>query len=140
MTTIKITPASAVTAPTGEKSNIPKGSPSACSRKLAIMILGGVPIRVIMPPRIDAKDNGISVKATLRLAFFAACISIGINRASAATLFMTADSTAETPDITLICINRERPPSITWRAINSIAPELDSPRLTINTSAMMTVA
>ena len=27
-----------------------------------------------------------------------------------------------------------------WRAINSIAPELNRPRLTINTSAMMTVA
>ena len=137
---MNITPASAVTAPTGEKSNMPKGSPSACSRKLAMMMFGGVPISVIMPPRIDANDSGIRLNRTLRLAFFAACMSIGINSASAATLFITADSIADTPAITLICMNNDRPPSITWRAINSIAPELNRPRLTINTSAMITVA
>ena len=78
-----------------------------------MMILGGVPIRVIMPPRIEANDSGIKLNATLRFAFFAACISIGINNARAATLFMIADNTAATPDITPMCMNNERPPSIT---------------------------
>ena len=93
-----------------------------------------------MPPRIEAKDSGIRVRRTLRLAFLAACMSIGINNASAATLFIIADKTADTPDITLICRKSERPASMTRCAINSIAPELDNPRLTISTSAMITVA
>ena len=64
-----------------------------------MMILGGVPIMVIMPPSIDAKDKGIKVSEGLRLAFAAACRSTGINIASAATLFMTADRIAAIPAI-----------------------------------------
>ena len=67
-------------------------------------MLGGVPIKVIMPPRIDAKESGIRVKAGLRLAFKAACISSGMSSASAATLFITADRTAANPAITPICV------------------------------------
>ena len=105
-----------------------------------MIMLGGVPISVIMPPRIDANDSGISVERTLRPAFLAACMSIGISSASAATLFIIADRIADTPDITLICKISDRPAPIIWRAISSIAPELNRPRLTINTSAMITVA
>ena len=80
--------------PTGAKSNIWYGSPNAVSRKVAMTTLGGVPIRVTMPPRIEANDSGISVSAGLRLDFAAACMSTGINSASAATLFITADRAA----------------------------------------------
>ena len=55
---------------------------------------------VMRPPRMDAKEIGIRVIAALRPALRAAWISIGINSANAATLFMIADSTAATPDIT----------------------------------------
>ena len=66
------------------------------------MILGGVPISVIMPPRIDAKDSGINVSAGLRFSLLAACRSTGMRSASAATLFINAESAAETPDISPI--------------------------------------
>ena len=41
---MKVTPASAHTAPTGAKSNIRKAAPRASSRNAATMMLGGVPI------------------------------------------------------------------------------------------------
>ena len=86
-------------APTGAKSNMWNGSPSARCRKVATTTLGGVPISVSMPPRIVAKESGISVAAGLRLAFAAACMSTGMSRASAATLFITADRAAATVDM-----------------------------------------
>ena len=117
-----------------------KGAPSASSRKPAMMMLGGVPISVISPPRMEAKDSGIRLRPGWRRACDAAFMSIGIKSASAATLFISADSTAATPDITPICANSERPRATTCRASNSTAPELDRPRLTTSTSAMITVA
>ncbi len=47
-----------------------------------------------MPPSIDAKESGISDIAGLRPALDAACMSSGISSASAATLFITAESAA----------------------------------------------
>ena len=70
--------------------------------------LGGVPINVTMPPRIDANESGMRVSAGLRLAFRAACISTGISNASAATLFITALSAAAIVDMTAICRRRPR--------------------------------
>ena len=116
------------------------GSPNASPRNSAITILGGVPISVIMPPRIDAKDSGISVNDGLLPAFLAACISTGMSKASAATLFIIAESAAARPDMMVICVPSLRDASTTWRATISIAPELESPRLTTRTKAMMTVA
>ena len=101
---------------------------------------GGVPIKVTIPPRIDAKETGIRLSAGLRLAFFAACISTGINNASAATLFMTALSAAATVDMMAICRRSFREALIKWRANTSIAPELFSPSLMTSTRAMITVA
>ena len=60
-------------------------------------------MRVTIPPRIDAKDSGMRVRAGLRFALAAACMSKGINSASAATLFMIADRRAANPDINPIC-------------------------------------
>ena len=48
----------------------------------------------------------------LRPAFFAACKSSGINKASAATLFMTADSVADRPAMMPICAASRRPTSM----------------------------
>ena len=58
---------------------------------------------VIMPPRIDANESGIKLSAGLRLAFAAACMSNGISKASAATLFITAESAAAKPAMMPIC-------------------------------------
>ena len=104
------------------------------------MMLGGVPISVIMPPRIDANDSGIRDSEGLRFALAAAWMSTGISSASAATLFMMADSTAASEDITAMCAPNLRVLSTTKRASSSIAPEFDRPRLTTSTSAMMIVA
>jgi hypothetical protein len=43
-------------------------------------MLGGVPIRVIMPPRMVPKDSGISVSDTARLALRAASMSSDIKQ------------------------------------------------------------
>ncbi len=104
------------------------------------MMLGGVPISVTRPPRIVANDSGIRVSAGLRLAFLAASRSTGMSRASAATLFITAESAAATPAIMAMWRETLRDASLTWRAIRSIAPELYRPRLTIRTIAMIAVA
>ena len=67
-------------------------------------MFGGVPISVIMPPRIEAKDSGIRDSDGLRPAFFAACMSTGISRASAATLFMMAERPAASADMMPMCV------------------------------------
>ena len=134
------TPTAAHASPTGAKSNMLKLSPSELWRNSAMMMLGGVPISVIMPPSIDAKDKGISVSEGLRFAFAAAWMSTGINMARAATLFITADSAAAIPAITAICVCSDTAKRLTCLAISSIAPEFDRPLLTINTNAMMIVA
>ena len=103
-------------------------------------MLGGVPISVTMPPRMVAKDSGIRLCPAARLAFSAASTSSGIKRASAATLLMTADSTAPALPMMAICRGKGRSGSMTRLAISSTAPEDDRPRLTIRTSAMMATA
>jgi hypothetical protein len=126
--------------PTGAKSNMEKGSPSARARYCAMTMLGGVPISVIMPPRMVAKESGIRVSAAARFALAAASRSSGIRSASAATLLMTADSAAPTTAMTPIWTGKARSGATTRRAMRSTAPELTRPRETISTSAMMTTA
>jgi hypothetical protein len=58
------------------------------------MMLGGVPIIVLMPPKIAAKARGISIRAGGRPCFRADSRATGINRARAPTLFMKADAKA----------------------------------------------
>ena len=86
-------------------------------------MFGGVPIKVIMPPRIEAKDSGISVSPGFRSVFSDACRSMGMSNASAATLFITADSAAETPAIRPMWRPMLRVPSRSAPAIISMAPE-----------------
>ena len=103
-------------------------------------MFGGVPISVTMPPRIEAKESGISVAATARFAFFAASISRGMRSASAATLFTIAESPAATIAMIATWSPAGRSPETRWPAARSIAPEFISPRETIRTSAMMMTA
>ena len=103
-------------------------------------MFGGVPIRVTMPPRIEAKESGISVRAGLRLARWAACISMGMSNASAATLFIMLESAAETNAMSPTCFVKLRDESTSLLASMSMAPDRESPRLTISTKAMMMTA
>ncbi len=103
-------------------------------------MFGGVPIRVTMPPRIEANEIGIRESAGLRFALRAAWMSSGIRRASAATLFIIVDNAAERVAMMPMCAARPREASSTRRASRSMAPVRDSPRLMIRTSAMITTA
>ena len=68
-----------------------------------MMILGGVPIKVTSPPKMEANDIGIRIKAGDRLAFSEDSMATGISNASAPTLFITEESTAATPERAAIC-------------------------------------
>ena len=57
-------PTSAVIPPTGAKSNILKGAPRDSSLMAAMMMFGGVPIKVAIPPKMVAKDKGINERPT----------------------------------------------------------------------------
>ncbi len=105
-----------------------------------MMMLGGVPIMVSMPPRMVAKAKGISDEAGERPAFCAACTSTGINMASAATLFMKPENTAPMPPMIEIWSGSERSRLTACRVIRSTAPERDRPAVTTSTKAMMIVA
>ena len=104
------------------------------------MILGGVPISVAMPPRMVAKLSGISDSEGERPALRAVWMSTGISNASAATLFMKADSTAPTPPISAIWPPSRRELSTSVRVIRNTAPERTSPAETTSTSATTMVA
>ncbi len=105
-----------------------------------MMMLGGVPISVAMPPRMVAKLSGISVSPTERPALRAVWISTGISSASAATLFMNAESAPPTTPMIAICAPRLRWAFTSVRVIRNTAPERTSPAETISTSATISVA
>ena len=117
-----------------------KGWPATSVRMLAMMMLGGVPIRVIRPPRMVPNDSGISNSAGGRSDFLAASMVAGISSASAPMLFMNADSTAPTPDSRPICAVRLRTGGSITAVNRSIAPDTDSARLTISTAATVITA
>jgi len=68
------------------------------------MMLGGVPISVTSPPRIVAKESGMSVRPGARPALRAVSTSTGIRRANAATLLMKLESAAPSPLMMLIWV------------------------------------
>ncbi len=137
---MKASPAIATGAPTGVKSNMPNGAPAVVSRKVAMMMLGGVPIMVAKPPRMVPNESGMSTTAGDCLALAAACITTGISRASAPTLFMTADRLAPRPDSAPMWSERRFAVSLTCWATKSTAPAFDSARDMTSTKATVTVA
>ena len=93
-----------------------------------------------MPPRIVAKESGISDRPGLRPALRAVAISTGMSSASAATLFMKADSTPPTPPMIAIWVPSERLASTRVLVIRNTAPERTSPAETTSTRATTSVA
>jgi hypothetical protein len=87
-----------------------------------------------------AKDSGISVRETARLALRATSMSSVIKSASAATLLITAESAAPATAMMEIWVGSALSGATTKRAISSTAPELTRPRETMSTSAMITTA
>ena len=136
----KASPAMAAMPPTGAKSNMPKGAPSESWRMVAMMMLGGVPISVTMPPRMVAKLSGIRLRPGERPALRAVWMSTGISSASAATLFMKAESTAPMAPISAMWLPSDRVLSTRVRVIRNTAPERTRPAETISTSATTIVA
>ena len=61
------------------------------------MMLGGVPISVTSPPRIDPNATGISSRDGGSPFIRATCMATGIISASAPTLFMNMESSAASP-------------------------------------------
>ena len=105
-----------------------------------MMMLGGVPINVTMPPRIVAKLSGINETPGDRPALRAVAMSTGISKASAATLFMNALSTPPIPPMIAICAPSDRLASTSVRVIRNTAPERTNPADTTSTSATTNVA
>ena len=62
-----------------------------------MMILGGVPIIVIIPPKILAKARGMSITVGDRFCLTDVFSATGSMRANAPTLFIIADNMETTP-------------------------------------------
>lgn len=127
--------------PARPKSNIAKPPwPDWLARKPEMIRLDGVPIRVVVPPRMDAKASGISTLpggSSRRAAIWTAT---GISSASAPTLFMKADSTAASTHSAAMLRVGPAPAGSTWRVSASTAPERCRPLLSTSTQATVTTA
>ena len=105
-----------------------------------MMMFGGVPIIVIMPPRMLAKAMGNSRMVGDRWRSTAVFSATGSMSASAPTLFMKADKIMTTSERLKICWSWFFVKGITLREIWSTTPELRSARLMISTAATVTTA
>ena len=107
---------------------------------MATMMFGGVPINVIKPPRIEAKESGISTTAGEREAFTADWMATGISSESAPILFMIADSGVAIRLSAPICIVGVLVAGAKRLLRLSTTPELLSARLRIKTAMTVMVA
>ena len=106
---------------------MPKPLMPVCSRKPDTIRLGGVPTRVVMPPRMDPKASGISTLPGGRDWRDATWIATGISSASAPTLFMNPDNRAASPvRAAIVSVGPDRV-GMTARVSASTAPELCRP-------------
>lgn len=127
--------------PARPKSNIAKPPWSDwLARKPEMIRLGGVPIRVVVPPRMEAKASGISSLPGGSARRPAICTATGINSASAPTLFMKADSTAASTHSAAMLSVGPAPPGSTRRVRASTAPVRCKPLLSTSTQATVTTA
>ena len=134
------TPAPVIASPTGVKSNTPKLPSPASARSPETMRLGGVPIRVVVPPRMEPKASGISALPGGRFSRAEICRATGISSASAPTLFMKADRNAATAVSEKMASVGPALAGSTWRVSTSTAPEDCRPWLNISTQATVITA
>ncbi len=95
---------------------------------------------VTNPPSMEPNDRGINTVAGDRPAFVVDCIAMGINRARAPTLFMNIERKAARNVSMEICSSGLEEKGSINCVINSTAPDLVRPKLTINTSTTVIVA
>ncbi len=81
----------------GVISKKPKGSNPASAMAWLAIRFGGEPIRVNVPPKLEARARGSSRPASERSVLTATPITAGINTAVVATLFIKAESSAAPP-------------------------------------------
>ena len=119
------TPSAATARPTGVKSNIAKVPAPVVSRKPETIRFGGVPIRVVMPPRIEPNASGISTRPGGNPCFAATWMATGMSKASVPTLFMKAESSAPSPVSTAMVTVGPDEEGIRRRVTASIAPVVE---------------
>ena len=130
----------ATASPTGVKSNMPKLPIPVCARKPDTIRFGGVPINVVMPPRIEPKASGIRTRPGGICWREATCSASGISSASAPTLFMNPESKAASAVSAAIVSVGPASVGMTARASASTAPELCRPWLSTSTQATVMTA
>ncbi len=109
-------------------------------RKPETIRFGGVPISVIVPPRMEPKANGISTRPGGKSWRPAVCSATGINSASAPTLFMKPDSTAPSAVRAKILSVGPASAGSSLRLSMSTAPVFCRPWLSTSTQATVTTA
>ncbi len=123
------------------KSNMPKPvMPGWLARKPEMIRLGGVPIRVVVPPRMEPKARGMRTWPGARPRRPATWIATGIKRASAPTLFMNPESTAARAARAAMLSVGPALAGSTVLVSTSTAPEICRPRLSTSTQATVTTA
>ena len=137
---MKSTPTAATVSPTGEKSNMLKARPVSASRTLAMMMLGGVPIRVIRPPSRVPKESGIKRWLAGRPRSKALFNATGRISASAPTLFMKAEQSAPRPLMVKTCRVGCAVNGCRLRAAHSTMPEWRKARDSTRTAATVITA
>ena len=102
--------------------------------------LGGVPIRVVMPPRMDANASGIRICPGGISSRDAICNDTGINIANAPTLFINPESMAARQVNEIMDSVGPAFSGNIQRVNQSTAPEFCSPALRIRIQATVMTA
>src|SRR5699024_5774164 len=128
--------------PTGVKSNMAKPALLSLTeaRKLDTIRLDGVPIKVVMPPNMVPKDNGMSMCPGGILRRCAVCRAIGMSSAKAPTLFIKAEKKAPKAVTDNTAKNCDWVLGKACSAITSTSPVRSRLSLRINTPTTVTTA
>ena len=103
-------------------------------------MFGGVPIRVISPPRMHANESGIRIALALCPALAAERSATGMRSPSVPTLFMKPETAAPVPESTAVYRRGASSTGATRRARSSVVPATASARPMTRTRATVTVA
>ena len=139
--TMNSTPAASSTSPIGVKSKSWNGWRPASPSTPAVRMLGGVPTRVVVPPRIAPNASGMKSREGARPAWRARLATAGSSTAVAATLFMKAESNPAAVMSSTIR-GTSRSPTSAWIRLPmaSATPVLSRPSLMKKTESMVMTA
>ena len=133
-------PMTATDRPMGVKSNIEKLPAPLWALKLETIKLGGVPMSVVIPPKIVPKASGISTRPGGKSSRLASCKAIGMSKAIAPTLFMKPESSAPRPTSAAKLTVVPALAGIVCLTSTSTAPVNCNPRLSTSTQATVMTA